>query len=382
MYIGIDAHKNMCDVTALSKDQEVLFQEKCRTSKRALNKLAERIPKEAKVAVEASTSGKFVARVLIDAGLDVTVAHPAEVRRRMGSTKKTDTLDSMFIAELLRMDWLPKAYLPSKEDDDLRTLLRHRMALGKRSRAVKTQIHAILQGQGIRMSFTDIFGKAGRQQLNQLALPEPQQFMMENLLDQLDMCARQQKDIEDFLALRARGHEAVNRLMTLPGVNYYSAMVMLTEIGDVTRFPDAKHLCSYAGLVPRVSQSGNTIHRGSIHKQGPAALRWIMVVCANSAAQVKNCRWRRDYQRLSKRIGAKKAKVAIARKMLTVVFALLTKNEDYVAMDPHKFKRKIQNMNYRAKELPVPNVAERVDQLSPEALETLISEEDAYDVPG
>ena len=382
MYIGIDAHKRMCDVTAISQDKEVLFQERYRTSKRALNELAKRIPDRAKVAVEASTSGKYVARVLIDAGVDVVVAHPAEVRRRMGSTKKTDSLDSRFIAELLRMDWLPRAYLPSKEDDDLRSLLRHRMAIGKKTRAIKTQIHAILQGQGVRLPFSDIFGKAGSNHLKRIALPTPQQVIFEDLLDQLDLCVRQQKKIEAFLALRARGHEAAKRLMTLPGVNFYSALVILMEIGDVTRFPDAKHLCSYAGLVPRVSQSGNFLHRGGIHKQGPPALRWIMGICANAAARVKNSRWRRDYLRLSKRIGNKKAKVAIARKMLTVVFALLTKNEDYIEMDPSRFGRKIREMNARAKDLPVPNVSERVDQLSPEALETLICEEEEYAVKG
>lgn len=381
MYIGIDAHKRMCEVGAISQDKKVLFQEQCRTSKKGLNEFAMRIPKGAKVAVEASTSGKFVARVLMEAGVDVTVGHPAEIRRRMGNTKKTDTLDCMFIAEMLRMDWLPKAYLPSKEDDELRGMLRHRLAMGKRSRTIKNQIHAMLQGQGIQLPFADIFGKGGSEYLDRLPLPASSQFMLEQLLEQLDLSVRQQRQIEDILALRASGHEACKRLMTLPGVDYYSGLLILMEIGDVTRFPDAKHLCSYAGLVPRVSQSGDHMHRGGIHKQGPGALRWIMVVCAHAAVKARNSRWHREYQRLSRRIGAKKAIVAIARKMLTVVFALLVKNEDYVEKDPKMYQRKILRMKWRAREIPVSDVSGRVDRLSPEALERLISEEDGYAVP-
>ena len=170
--------------------------------------------------------------------------------------------------------------------------------------------------------------------------------------------------------------------MTLPGVDYYSALLILMEIGDVTRFPDAKHLCSYAGLVPRVSQSGDHMHRGGIHKQGPAALRWIMVVCAHAAVKVRNSRWQREYQRLSRRIGTKKAIVAIARKILTVVFALLVKNEDYIEKDPKMYKRKILRMNMRARDMPVSDISGRVDRLSPEALERLISGEDGYGIPG
>jgi transposase len=382
MYIGIDAHKRMCDITALSKDGELLFHEECRTSKKALLLLAEGMPPGAEVAIEASTSGKYVARVLQDAGVNVTVAHPLEVRRRAGKTKKTDAHDSRILAELHRMNWLPRSYLPSQEEDEIRSLLRHRMNLGKKSRMVKSQIHSILQGEGVQLPFTDIFGKGGSILLRQQKLSATHQRVMVDLLDQLDLVVRQQKRIEDYLALRARDHEATRRLMTLPGIDYYSAMVILTEVGDINRFPDAKHLCSYSGLVPRVHQSGDTLYRGGIHKQGPGALRWILVVCAHSAVKARNSRWRREYQRLSKRIGHKKAIVAIARKMLTVVFALLTQNADYAEMDPDGYKRKIQRMNRRAQELPVPDVSERVDQLAPDSIASLMAEEVGFNAVG
>jgi len=106
---------------------------------------------------------------------------------------------------------------------------------------------------------------------------------------------------------------------------------------------------------------------------------WIMVVCAHAAVKARNRKWRRVYLRLSKRIGAGKAIVAVVRSMLGVVFALLTQGAEYVEKDERAHARRVRAMTLRARELPKAKVAERLDQLSPEAMEMLMQE---VEVPG
>jgi len=108
-------------------------------------------------------------------------------------------------------------------------------------------------------------------------------------------------------------------LLTIPGIGYFSAL-LIYEVGDINRFPNSKKLCSYAGLVPTVRQSGNKIIRGRITKEGNKLLRWVLVQCAHTAVR-KDERFKRFYERIKAKKGPQKAIVATARKLLTVIYA-------------------------------------------------------------
>lgn len=161
------------------------------------------------------------------------------------------------------------------------------MDLGKKAHTVKCQVHALLVHNGITSNQTDTFGREGRCRMEKAIakLPRTQRYLLEGLLTQIDLLGRQMEEIDGRLAELGQKDPAVQKLMTLPGVDFYSAQVILEEIGDITRFPSEKHLSSYAGLVPRVMQSGATLRMGHIHKQGPKALRWILTTCAHVAAK-------------------------------------------------------------------------------------------------
>ncbi|MGH9029494.1 MAG: transposase, partial [Acidimicrobiales bacterium] len=161
-------------------------------------------------------------------------------------------------------------------------------------------------------------------------------------------------------------------LMTLPGVDFYSAQVILEEIGDITRFPNEKKLSSYAGLVPRVAQSGNTLRMGHIHKQGPKALRWILTSCAHAAVKAPG-KFQRLFRTWEKRLGKGKAIVAVAHTMLEVIFAMLARGENYSEERPERTQAKITRMKSRARELPVRDALARFRTLGPRAA-TILSE--------
>jgi transposase len=109
--------------------------------------------------------------------------------------------------------------------------------------------------------------------------------------------------------------------MTIPGIGHYSALLIVSEIGDINRFPDSYHLCSYVGLVPSTHSSGGITYHGSITKTGSKYLRWILLECVHVHIRTnKHSNVARFYERLVKRKGSSIAAVAAAAKLLKVAF--------------------------------------------------------------
>jgi transposase len=373
MWVGIDAHKRTCHATVLNDPGETVTTATFPTRLGALTAWARTLPEGSVLALEASTVAKRLYWHLKSLGLTVKMAHPLEVRRKLGKRKKTDAIDSFELADLLRMHRLPVAFVPSPEVNERRQLLRYRIDLGKKSRTVKCQVHALLDHNGILLDLSDIFGVEGRAAMVAARLPPSQRYLLDGLLAQLDLLGRQIAEVEGQLAQLGTEDPAVQRLMTLPGVDYYSAQVILEEIGDITRFPDAKHLASYAGLVPRVSQSGATLRMGHIHKEGPRALRWILTTCAHAAVKAPG-KFQRLFRRWEKRLGRGKAIVAVAHRMIEVVFALLARNESYVEEQVSSTRRKLAKMRQQARPLPARDVGARWRALAPAARALLSGE--------
>jgi len=128
--------------------------------------------------------------------------------------------------------------------------------------------------------------------------------------------------------------------MTIPGVDYFTAMLLLMEIGDISRFPSPRKLCSYMGLVPGLRQSGERRAYGRITKQGNKWIRYIIVEAVWHTVRRGDSEIAGMYQRLKARRGASVAKVACARKLLKVVWFMLTREEPYRYSDPVAVERK------------------------------------------
>jgi transposase len=363
----------------MSQDGKILSEKKFSTNVKVLEAWVKTHPKDYVYAIEAGTPTKRLYWALKEMGREIHMAHPVEVRRMMGTKKKTDREDSAFLADLLRMGRLPKAYVPEPEKDEERQLLRYRMDLGKKIKVVKNQVHALLNSAGISTSdFSDVFGEGGSEYLRSVRLHGHQQYILNGHLKHLELLTAQIDDIERALARIAQKDPRARTLMQIKGISFYSALVILNEVGDVTRFPTAKHLTSYAGLVPRIYQSGNVSRTGHIHKQGPKALRWIMVQCANSSIKGSG-KFLKIYTRLVKRIGHQKAITAVARRMLAIVFVLLTRGCEYEERDDRNVHYKMRKMERKAKALPDVDVSLTFAGLPENARKLLRGERDITD---
>jgi transposase len=147
-------------------------------------------------------------------------------------------------------------------------------------------------------------------------------------LELYDFLSRQIGRLEVEIERVASENQQARLLMTMPGIGPYSALTILAEIGDVSRFRSPEHLCSYAGLVPSLHQSGNTVRLGPI-KQGSRLLRWILIQCAWMHLFYGESRLTDFFWRLARRKGKKRAIVAMARKLLVAIYWMLVRNEPF-----------------------------------------------------
>ena len=234
---------------------------------------------------------------------------------------KTDKIDSETLAHLLRLGYLPCSYIPPRNVRRLREMVRHRVKLGRIRKDVKNRIRGVLYKHRIELDVNP-FTIEGRMELRCLEIPE-----LDDHLDLLEAVEEKIKTAEARIMEVVGALEEVELLTTIPGVGPYTALLISSEIGDIRRFSDPEKLCSYAGLVPRVEQSGHRVKRGGITKQGSRLLRWALVeaVWVHLRYDTPLTRY---FHRVSRRRGGgcrarKRAAVATARKMLHVIYAML-----------------------------------------------------------
>jgi len=278
--------------------------------------------------MEACYGWAFVYDALEGHAEGIVLSHPKKTKAVASARIKTDKIDATVLAQLLRMDFLPTAYIPERKVRDLRDLLRHRAYLVRSRTGLKNRVHALLARYGIRHGFSDLFGKAGRAFLTELELRPTHQLGLEDNLFLIDALNQRIKGVTKRIDALAQQDERATWLMSMPGIGPYSAMLILAEVGDIARFPSPKQLCSYAGLVPSVHESGDRTRYGRITKEGSRWLRWIMVEAAQQASR-RPGRLRRFHERVARKHGRKTAHVALARKMLEIVYYLLTRQKCY-----------------------------------------------------
>jgi transposase len=317
--VGIDLHRRRSQVAALDERGRKLLSRRIDNDPQTFLELLAEIDGESKIALEATYGWEWLADVLEQAGYELHLAHPLRTKAIASARVKTDSVDAATLAHLLRTDLLPEAYIAPRELRDLRDLLRHRVALTHMRSALKNRVHALLARQGVRHEHTDLFGKAGLEFLAALELREPPRRRLASLLALIADFDREIAATSDEIDQRAKHDERVDVLCQIRGVGRYTAMLVIAEIGAIGRFASARKLCAWAGLTPTVRSSDGKARLGHITRQGSRPLRWALVEAAQHAGRGGGP-LRDDFERISKRRGRKIAKVAVARKILTLCY--------------------------------------------------------------
>lgn len=328
-YLGIDLHLKRTYVVLMDTEGEVIDERRLLNAEMA-GYLEEHVPQETYAVLEATRNWPFMYDMLSEHVERVELAHPKEVKAIANAAVKTDQIDAGVLAHLARMNYLPTAYAAPKEVRDLRLYTRHRSWLiGHRTQA-KNRLQAVLASYNLASPVSDLFGVRGREFLEEVLeelRPAARRVITDNLtlIDRLD---EQIKELEQEIPLTKEQAHTIQILMSMPGVGKVTAMTILAEIGHISRFNSPKALCNWAGLTPRVRKSDAIVRHGKISKQGSAHLRFAMGQAAMVASRFSS-RWYQVYERLAKRCGKRGARVAVARRLLTVIYYMLKRDRPY-----------------------------------------------------
>lgn len=351
IHIGLDVHKRTVYITELREDGSINEQYEFANAEESWVEFKSRyLDMRPEIALEVSTSGKYVARLLRNMGFSVHPADPVKLALIFNTAKKNDREDSYKLAKLLRLGELPEVYLPSQFSDDLRSIVRYRKSLGEEVTMIKNRVHAMLTKNGITIHATDIFGRRGLREIESRShrLSAVERIVVSDLLSRITDLLEKELNIEDQIAALVKDSDDVRLLMTIPGINVYSAACIISEIDDVSRFGSKEKLASYAGLVPRQDQSGSVDKRGHITKHGPSLLRFILVNAAHHVIKYSK-RMRSKYLSLVRRLGKNRAIVAIARHLLEAIYAMLSKQVEYEDNISRLTEKKMAAMSVRSR---------------------------------
>ena len=283
-----------------------------------------------RVGMEASGQARWFERLLAELQFELWIGDAAAVRAKRVRKQKTDRQDAQLLLQLLLEDRFPRIWVPDAENRDLRQLLWHRHRLVQMRTRVMNQLHVVALNEGLRRKKA-LWRPAGRAELARLSLAPWASRRRQDLLDLLDRLTPKIQELTEKLEKIVEQRPVTRQLSTHPGVGPLTALAFELVIGTPDRFPCAKQIASYVGLVPAEESSGDRRRLGHISKQGNVLLRFLLVEAAPVTVR-SDPQWRSQCFHLAMRRGRKIAKVAMARKLAVELYWMWRRGWNYAAM--------------------------------------------------
>lgn len=261
-------------------------------------------------------------------GARIIVANSLQVKAIAHARIKTDKVDAHILAQLLRSDFIPEVTMPDVPTWELRQLMTHRQLLARHRTATRNAICGILHRKLLTAPVKELFGPTGRRWLLEQNYSDIERFMLDGSLAHLDSLETRLEVVDARLRTMSCKSMEVKLLMTIPGVNVTVANGLIAAIGDISRFETPQQLGAYFGLVPTVSQSADKCFHGGITKDGRSQARWLAVEAAQGLVTCGSP-LSASYHRIRRKKCHNVAVVALARKLVIVVWHLLTHKEPY-----------------------------------------------------
>ncbi len=332
-YVGIDWAYGRAAFCSMNETGSIEAEGMIAASEDGLARLVLKVGTEVKACVEMMSGAVWVRDQLALAGWEVQVAHARKVRDIAPLACKTDKVDARVLAELCRRDLVPELWVPPPEDRALRERLRRRMHLVKTRTAARNRIFGLLTQFGLKISLRRLQEDDGLELLERRGVPGSWRASIAELLEVIAEMDARAKVIEAELRPVSAADRRAELLMTMPGIGPLLGLTIAAEIGEVSRFSSPAKLVGYAGLAPRISQSGDRSATGALSKAGSRTLRWAAVEAANQAWRPSNP-WHGHYRRISERHGKNPAKSAVARKILIASWHMLARGEPFRPHQP------------------------------------------------
>lgn len=333
-YIGVDLHTNSFTTCRLEEDGGCVF-ETFQLCAGDLDRFCVNLSADDEIAVEATGNSRYFRDEVISCVGRVVVVNPGQFQVIRKSVAKTDKNDAHALAFYLSKDMLPATRLKSIEHGELASITQSRDLLVKQRTRLINKIHALHNRHGIKIKKEKLTSKKALVNLDMSVFSDLERIELTIIRDTALSLTASIKQLDRAIEAAAEPMQGYQGLRSIKGIGARSAAIFLSSIGDVEDFESADKLAAYFGIVPRVSQSNESDHRGRITKRGNKLARTTLVQCTLVAI-----RWsgylNNYYRKIKARRGAGKAIIATARKLLKIIFDTLTNG--WVFEDFTKFK--------------------------------------------
>lgn len=327
-YTGIDLHRKTSFFTTVDQSGQIVKKYNLANEESQILSYLNALIEPTRVVIESTANWYWLYDLLTDKGFDVVISNPVKTKAIASARIKNDKLDSHMLAQLLRADLVASVHASSQPTRELKELLRHRSKLVRDSVRMKNRIHNIMAKNNLTAPVSDLFGRKGLEFLEHAPLPRYQRMQVETYLDLYQSIKEQVTALTDDIHKKAKNNAMAKLLMTIPGVGPITAMFMVAEIEDISRFPSYRHLASYAGLVPCLDASADKQRIGHITKQGSPHLRTALVEAAQASTRTRS-RLNVFFRRRIVRSGYQKAIVATAHKIIQYAYFILRDQTPY-----------------------------------------------------
>jgi transposase len=337
IWVGLDVHKRFSRLGCFDPATgEIHDLGSVSNEEAALEGALGQLPPPRTVVLEAGRSSYHMAGLLESMAQEVWIVDPGEVRRLQHTISKTDRRDAAALAWWAAKGVLKPLWRPDAQTMDLRELTRGKTALTRMSTQVRTMIRLLLARHGHDCPHRDLMSERGQLWLEEVELEGHAAQMLAGLREILLIVQAKVDDFAQMVELESAEHPVAQRLRTIPGVGPFLSLSLAVEIGDITRFPGPAQLRGYSGLVPAVYQSGDKDARGPLTKAGNKWLRYAAVLAAQRIGMMKepDPRLKRIFLSVAFRHGRNPAKIAVARRLLDLIYHILKKGQDYRVSRP------------------------------------------------
>ena len=327
LYTGIDMHSKWFTLWGFEKETGEMFeQRKTNNDEESVRELFSRLPGPRCGAMEAGTNAVAMHRLLAPYFTELIIVSANQVWDRKRDTRaKTDRRDAEGLALKLAKGELKPLFIPSDDLREWQTLGRARIQVTQDVTRQTNRLYALARRWGY-LDEKKLLTKKGRAWLDTLRLPDRAHQVLTTSLDNLETLQQREKVYDQAMAALVKEDPVCQLLMTIPFVGPFTAFILRSEIGDISRFKRADQLISYSGLNPRVFQSGDLVRYGQLSKAGNAFLRYVAVLYATNCLKgKKDTPFKRRYYRLCHLHDKNEIKVKLARDFIAVVHSMWTK---------------------------------------------------------
>jgi len=325
--IGVDLHARQQTIAMLDTDTGEVLETTLEHESEKVTKFYAALPGPVLVGIEATGSMQWFLKLMEELGIDCRVGHPAKIRKAETRKQKHDRRDARLLMQLLVENRFPSIWMPSTEQRDLRTLLRHRHQWVQMRTRVQNTLQAMALSHGLRRG-PSLWSQLGQQAIGSLALPPHGAHRRTELQALYHRLEDEVSKLDERVTDQAFQRPGAKRLLTHPGVGPITALATDVFLGDPARFADGKALASYVGMIPSEHSSGGRQRLGALSKQGNALLRFLWCEAAMHAVR-RDPELKRFYRRKLVQKGLGKARIAAARKLGIRLWILLRDQIDY-----------------------------------------------------